>query len=369
MLPVLAWALLQLAHLHPAAAQFIPDVPIVTGPFIMSVFSPSVTPINQAQSSWDWALTPPTAPVQPNPLPLGTSGSLVYQMQVIKGSNPTGTYALTTTIQVQSWSTSATLVSVGAWLRGPGGLATRYTATGCSPGDNIIRPGITVTCQLTIPSVQLAGQPSGVSATSAQITFSGFTLQPVVVYAPAPGASSPSGEALGNLVTVNVPPTSQDCATVTQIFDGSGLLPISVSATGVVTQSISNPIAFTPTTVCTTQNLVWTATFLAKASDCQGQSGPAVPRQIRTNFQLTPSPVTGGTAAPLTFNDMTNAAYLVCTGIAPGGGGALLGSLARSGPGAGAGGINPALLPDTWDKDPRIMWPNTTRLDTTTYQW
>jgi hypothetical protein len=33
------------------------------------------------------------------------------------------------------------------------------------------------------------------------------------------------------------------------------------------------------------------------------------------------------------------------------------------------GGINPTLLPDAWERDPRIMWPNTTRADTTTYQW
>jgi hypothetical protein len=297
---------------HAAHAQVI----LGAGVFVPFIQAPSVGVIQGGQSQWDWAITPPDGPVKPNPLRLNEPGSLTYQVDVYKNANgktPAGTFSITAQVVMQSYGPVVQIDNVYVMLTGPG-INQRINPSGCTPGNRKIRPGTVLVCNINLPRVTLQGQANG-----RNVAFTGFRLQPYANFVvdrkstTADGVAR-AGQLVGPPADLPIPTSTNDCAILTQIFDGAEKLPELVTTTaGPQLFSIANPVAFNPTPVCQSQTWIWRATFRFNAADCRGSNSPTYPRQIKSNFKLEPAAVAGGSRQqPLVFDVMTNVAYIAC---------------------------------------------------------
>jgi hypothetical protein len=193
-----------------------------------------VTVVQQPASTWTWNINAPNTPVQPNPLPLGSTGTLVYQIQVIKGSSgpPTGIFTITGSMYIIPFGRTASITNIYVMLMGPN-INQQFSVTDCTPGDKVMRPGSPLFCNINIPTVTLTGQANGNT-----ILFTGYTLQPFATFTtiPANGDSSVStflaenGQGTGVPFQLTFPTVGTDCAVLTQTFDGSQTLPVQVTS-------------------------------------------------------------------------------------------------------------------------------------------
>ena len=248
--------------------------------------------VRNAGSTWDWTLIPPTQPVQPNPISLERTGTLVYRADIFKNPNgvsPSGVFTIQASILIRS-DNPATFDNVYVMLTGPG-VNNRYDANSCVPNDHVLSMNGIATCNVNINDITLQGQTSS----NGGISFQGYALQPFIDYEFKFGFRN-SGQLAGVLTPLVIQDIYDDCATFTQTFEPSGPMPTSTT--------------LGTETICFSKYFTWMSTFTFRREDCQGSNSTNYPRQIVSNFRLTSHQ---RLQQSLSFNAMTNVAYINCS--------------------------------------------------------
>lgn len=207
--------------------------------------------------------------MSPNPLPLGQTGNVAYQVTVRKdgdgSSRPTGTFTITGTVYMQTFSQQSTITTVDVLLSGgPNNFNQRYPVGDCTPTDRILRTGSFVQCNLNIPAVSLQGTVSGTA-----ISFAGYTLQPFASYTipagiPNTGSWPLTGQVAGTSTALTFPATATStCATLAQVFDSPTLVPrTATSSAGTPQPALANPTTLNPVQLCASSSISWANTFV-----------------------------------------------------------------------------------------------------------
>ena len=217
------------------------------GPVAIYVVPPTVTVVKDAVSVWDWSdFEVPQAPVQPNPLPLGTSGSLTYKIKVWKNRDvqqPEGVFAIQAELQIITTASDyGILISdLGVTLEGPNNVIIRRVSVAdgvfCTPNPYApLPPGLNqLKCSVNIPDVALSGQ-----AWQGGVFFQGpYKLTPYMDWA-VDLATVPEGVEvpvappyLGFGTNLDVPQQQrEDCANLVFSFDSTGTSGFSWEVTG-----------------------------------------------------------------------------------------------------------------------------------------
>ena len=165
-------------------------IPQQFGPITATIINPMVTTIKDAVSTWDWDFILPSQPVQPNPIPLQTSGTLTFQVALRKnargGLPPEGVFNIQANLQITtSAQTYGIIISeLGVTLQGQNQITPtiRAPAVSCTPDQfHPLPPGYNqMFCTVLFQNVVLYGQTQGQGG----ITFPGYTLTPYVTWVP-----------------------------------------------------------------------------------------------------------------------------------------------------------------------------------------
>jgi hypothetical protein len=214
------------------AQQYPGYMPQQFGPITATLINPMVTTIKDAVSAWDWDFILPSQPVQPNPIPLQTPGTLTFQVAIRKNARgslpPEGLFNIQANLQITTSAQNYGIIisELGVTLQGQNMLTQpiRSPAVSCTPNQfQPLPPGFNqMFCTVLFQNVVLYSQPQGQGG----FTFQGYTLTPYVTWTPNPSTITPGTQPpiaapfMGYPMTLTIPQsTSEDCATLTQNFD------------------------------------------------------------------------------------------------------------------------------------------------------